>query len=369
MAIQVGFLTTLGVNVGDEFIREGIRHVLDRCGVPYAPFYVNKHDRGTLARPVEDEVTETGNKFWASDLFIQAGAPVYWHLGRHTSVTSEWHGWFWESLAFCPTPPGPAPVFVNLGAGTTQAWGEGVESFLQDEACARFARQAAQRSLLTTVRDPLASHLLGRLGIEHQVLPCPAFLAGGRHAKGGPIRGLIGVNLMPLASHYDLTGDFDRARWRKTAQLLVRDLRRDSSLVFICHNRDEVEFCGAFREPGERIFWSATWRDYLDAYAQCEAVVANRVHGAVCAAGFGVPSIIIGNDTRAQIGDLLGIRRFHAATMDPAEAASAMRALRQQWTAESVRLLAAREESACKYQKLLQGIVERAAVGAREIPA
>ena len=44
MGIKIGFLTTLGVNVGDEFIREGIRHVLDQCGVPYAPFYVNKRE-------------------------------------------------------------------------------------------------------------------------------------------------------------------------------------------------------------------------------------------------------------------------------------------------------------------------------------
>lgn len=369
MGIKIGFLTTLGVNVGDEFIREGIRHVLDQCGVPYAPLYVNKHDATTLSRSVEDEVDEVRHKFWESDLFIQSGAPVYWHLGPHTSLTCEWYHWFWEGLVFCENPPGPAPLFVNLGAGTTQPWGVGVEAFVGDSACVAFARKVAERSLLTTVRDPSAAELLTTLGVPHHVLPCPAFLAGARHPSGEPISGLIGVNLMPLASHHDLEGNFNRARWADSITALLHQLRRQSAVLFICHNGEEVTFARQFRFSGERIFESRNWRDYFDAYAHCEIVVANRVHGAVCAAGLGIPAVIVGNDTRAEIGDLIGLPRFHAVDLDLAAVTDTVARLRERKKDETSRLLRLREQSVRQYRDLLQPIVQRAAARQRNTTA
>ena len=363
MGIKIGFLTTLGVNVGDEFIREGIRHVLDQCGVPYAPFYVNKHDATTLSRPVEDEVCEARNKFWETDLFIQAGAPVYWRLGPHTSLTSEWYRWFWEELVFCQKPPGPQPVFVNLGAGATQPWGVGPEAFLEDTDCIEFARKAAERSVLTTVRDPCAMRVLAALGISAHVLPCPALLAAGRHPAGGPVKDLIGVNLMPLASHHDLSGNFDRARWRDTATAILGRLRAGSAVLFICHNEEELTFARQFSRPGERVFWSSEWRDYFDVYAHCEIVVANRVHGAVCAAGYGVPAIIIGNDTRAEIGDVIGLPRFHAVHLAVEAVVDMVQDLRKRRAEETARLLRLREETVQQYRDLLQPIIQRIASG------
>ncbi len=74
--LKIGFMTTLGVNVGDEFIREGIRAVLDRIGVPYEPLYVNKHDPHSLIHPHEEESLIVRDKYWDCDIFMQAGAPV-----------------------------------------------------------------------------------------------------------------------------------------------------------------------------------------------------------------------------------------------------------------------------------------------------
>ncbi len=72
-------MTTVGKNVGDDFIREGIRSILDDAIGAYEPYYVNKHDLTTLGRPLMDEIGVVSDKFEAADLLVQAGAPVFWH--------------------------------------------------------------------------------------------------------------------------------------------------------------------------------------------------------------------------------------------------------------------------------------------------
>ncbi len=235
--LKIGFMTTLGVNVGDEFIREGIRAVLDGFDVPYTPLYVNKHEAASLHRPVEDEAMLVADKYWDADLFIQAGAPVYWRLlgGKSRSVNSQWHSWLWQERILA-SGKRRGPVFVNLGAGSCQAWGEGSARFLEDPECRQFALDAARRAALTTVRDDVAAEILARLGVPHRAVPCPAFLAACRHRLNRPAPGLIGINLMPLSAHYDLAGNFDRNRWSRCCADLCGLLRRLGRLVFICHD-------------------------------------------------------------------------------------------------------------------------------------
>jgi hypothetical protein len=116
---RVSFLTTLGTNVGDDFIREGIRAVLDRVLPGYRPLFINKHDAASISSRREGEPIRSRDKYRESDLFIQSGAPVYWHLkqGAHRSVDAEWHPWLWRDRVLGER--GPHPIFLNLGAGST----------------------------------------------------------------------------------------------------------------------------------------------------------------------------------------------------------------------------------------------------------
>lgn len=356
MPLNIGFLTSLGVNVGDEFIREGIRAMLDALDLSYRPFYVHKLDEASLAEPREDEPFRVSDKYWDCDLFIQAGAPVYWHLldGNSTSLTSAWHKWMWEDRILDRTYDGP--TFLNLGAGTCQPWNDDGAAFLADAACVDFARRASARAALTTVRDPLASHILGTLRLPHELLPCPAFLAAARHRIAGGDTGIIGVNLMPLGGHYQLDRCFDAGTWLLRCMAIVTRLRSFGRLLFVAHDAAEAAFMSQFAGPAERVFLAASWRDYLDVYGACRAVVANRVHGAVCAAGFGTPAIIIGNDSRAAIGDPIGIPRFKAGD----EVESVFRALETllgDARREADRLLSLRMATLVRYGELLRPIV------------
>lgn len=314
MHLNISFLTSLRVNIGDEFIREGIRAGLDQSDIPYSPFYIDKVDARSLHEPREEETIRLDDKYWDADVVIQAGAPVYWSFekGRISSLNSEWYEWFWQQLVFAP---GKAhPVFLNLGAGSCQPWGDNGDEFLQDPNCVRYARRVAERSALTTVRDPVAADMLGRLGVPHQPEICPAFFAASRrvpraYSEDGP----IGVNLMPVGGHYDYGASEAQQEWGRAAFRLVGFLRElGRPLVFIAHDKREADFMNLFAAGAERVILGESWRPYLDAYADCALVVANRVHGAVCAAGCGVPSLIVGNDTRTRIGDYVGLPSFRA---------------------------------------------------------
>lgn len=362
MSLNIGLFTSLRVNIGDEFIREGIRAILDAVGVSYHPLYVNKVDQASLFHPEEDEVVVVADKYWDSDLFIQAGAPVYWNLlnGRSSSLNCEWYQWAWQER-FLNEKRDDHPWFMNIGAGSCQPWGRNGGEFIQSEECVRFAKKVAERSLLTTVRDPVAAEILNALSIPHRELPCPAFLAAERHLPARPHGDVIGVNFMPLGSHFDLTADFNEEKWLAFCVQTVNRLRRTGNIVFVCHDLKEREFISSFASRNDVVFYSPSWRDYLDIYSACDVVLANRVHGAVCAAGFGVPSIILGNDTRAQIGDYIGLSRHQSGKVEVSTIITEIKTLRENRNDASERLIQKRTATLEQYVNIIRPIMtERA---------
>lgn len=352
--MKVSFLTSIGVNVGDEFIREGIRAVLDATGIPYNPFYINKHAKESLHYPLEDETEFLDDKYWDADIFIQCGSPVYWHLlnGKSTTANSDWFDWLWLKRVF-NVERIDHPNFLNLGAGSCQPWDDDGSDFVSDEACADFARTAGVRSSITTVRDPLASAILRSLHVDHHELPCPAFLAAARHQPPRRHGDHVAINLMALGGHYNLNPSFDRSSWLKECLSLIIDLRKWFRVCFVAHDEEELQFLKCLALGDENIFFSKCWRAYLDFYSQCAAVVANRVHGAVSAAGFGVPGIIIGNDSRAKIGEYIHIPIMQADDFDSEHVLELVSRLVEDRSLENERLTNLRDKVLQEYVALL----------------
>jgi 2-polyprenyl-3-methyl-5-hydroxy-6-metoxy-1,4-benzoquinol methylase len=351
---KIAFMTSLGVNVGDEFIREGICSFLDEIFETWDPFYVNKVDLLSLHQSLEDEATVLEDKFRDADIIIQAGAPVYWKIGENSSYTVEWAEELWQKRIF---QLGPEKPIFNIAAGACQPYPDFAKTFLSDPACIQFAKDVRSACRWISVRDPLASQILYALGLEHDVLPCTAFYASRRSKFLGSYGQVIGINLMPFAGHYKLKEDIDEGAWRATIEAFLSPLRKHHTLFFIAHDPYEKEFMKSFLAPGEVIFHSLHWRDYLPVYAKCSAIMASRVHGAVCAAGFGRPAVIVGNDTRLLIGDYIGIPSLYVSKAKAEEVVDLMeRGIAMQHT-ERDRLLTLREESANRYRNaILEGL-------------
>ena len=344
---KIGFMTTLGVNVGDEFIREGICSFFDEIFETYQPFYVNKHDLDTLARTCEDECFVLQDKFRDADIIVQAGAPVYWNLGESTCCNVSWAKELWEKRIF---RLGKGKPILNIGAGSCQPYPGSAGDVADDPKCAAFVRQVDRACLWTSVRDPLAFKILDRLGLKRKALPCPAFHAARRYRlDSGTYGNVLAVNLMPLGGHFRLKEEVSEELWAKVLEKMLPQLRKYHHLFFVAHTPEEKGFMERWRSGSEVIFWSPRWRDYLPVYARCIGTVANRVHGAVCAAGFGRPSVIVGNDTRLQIGEFIGIPSRYVATVSGEEIVDLIETGLENSSSERERLLELREESAGKY--------------------
>jgi hypothetical protein len=356
---RVSFMTSLRVNVGDEFIREGVRAALDLSLGTYSPFYVDKVDKDSLHSVREDEVERVGDKYDEADIFIQTGAPVYWHLneGASTSLNSEWYQWLWEEKIF--RRDGSHPQFINLGAGSCQSWDDHGVSFLRDSACVEFAKRAADRAMVTTVRDPVAKHICQELKISAEGLPCPAFLAAARHQPERYSAGKVLVNLMPVGGHYRIDPRLNEDRWLRTCAELLAALRSQYQILLVAHDRIELEFLEQLSRNNERVFFSENWRDYLDVYSVGWITIANRVHGAVASAGFGVPSVIIGNDSRARIGDYIGIPVYRSATVSAREIVAKVIEFEDERASERERLISLRQTTLLSYRDLLMRAFER----------
>ena len=348
---KISFMTTLGVNVGDEFIREGICSFLDDIFDYWEPFYVNKHDILSLHQPIKGEVRLLKDKFLDADIIIQAGAPVYWKIGNSTSYNVEWAYELWEKRIF---QLGPQKPIFNIAAGACQPYPDFAKTFISDPICVEFAKKAHSACRWTSVRDPLASQILYALGLDHEALPCTAFHASRRTKSLNENSKFLGINLMPFAGHYKLKENIDEKAWMVTIRTFLPEVRKRHPILFIAHDQIEKEFIQQFLDPGEVIFYSSRWYDYLQVYQQCKAVIANRVHGALCAAGFGKPAIIIGNDSRLLIGDYIDIPALYVNEINADRLVELVEKSIHFSEQEKDRLLTLREETAKRYCEAIQ---------------
>jgi hypothetical protein len=193
--------------------------------------------------------------------------------------------------------------------------------------------------------------------VPHELIACPAFLAAARQPAGAGHDGVIGVNLMRKGGHFAIDPELSAAQWAAACRQLVGGLRKRAPLRFVCHDGAEAEWARKLAAPGEEVVLSPSWQAYLDVYRRCAVVVANRVHGAVGAAGFGVPSIIIGNDSRAQIGEAIRLPVYRAATVKPTEVIVRVERFLEHHAREQRRLLALREAVIARYAQRLGPIV------------
>lgn len=353
--VKIGLLTTVGRGVGDDLIREGTLAILDRILPGHDPLLVDKWAQASLGTRLPQDGAAAADKYWESDLFVIAGAPVYWHLsrGRHRSVDAEWHRWAFADRMLAAGDAAHPPL-LNLGAGSGQPWGDDGSSFVEDAACAAFARDLGWRASVTTVRDRVAATVLSRLEVAHRVLPCPSFLAPARSgARVAAPDGPIGVSLSHLGGEFALDATLSEEQWRRECVSLLAGLRRLGRVVMIAHSAGEARFLEGLAAPGERVECPGDPAAFADLYARCGVLISNHVEAALCAAGCGVPAMILGNDTRALSGEPIGIPVRRSATMEAAATVAEVAALIAGHRAERDRLLALRDATLASYVELV----------------
>jgi len=372
--LRVGLITTLNTNIGDDFIREGICLVLRDVLRGHEPDWVavNKHypfsvyprwhpinvpqflprGRYRASRLLAKAFHRIGlSRFDDCDFLIQCGTPVVWH----GCSQCDWAEPLWLHVVGRLARRN-MPV-INLGAGADYAW-ERRSACMDDGADAAFARHMLSFCELTTVRDPVAQTFFRSLGVECELIPCPALLPGRQFLDGTDHKGFVAVNYMEKGGHGDFGQSIDRHQWRNTILEVVRRLRRRHRVVLVCHNAEERELARAVAPDVSHFLPRDVW-EYLAVMSWAKVGLCNRMHAAVALAGMGIPSVAVGVDSRMLMVGVLGLPYVYVKEATAQRLESLLHTLLHRRAAERERLLRLRDQAYQRYRELLEAFIER----------
>lgn len=331
MSTRATIITTLKHNVGDDFVREGILHLLRQVRGDVACHFIHKHipltsrreiswfyslgvskflDRlrpglGLRASCLIDRlpVVRSLDKVHDCDLLVQSGAPAYWINAHNTCDNTEWWKPLIERRWNARVSQG---LFFNIAVGTCQHYHSDGREFAAAKAVLDYIRLFHQKCAITTVRDHLSANVLKLAGIDTTPLPCTSIFAVdelGIDAKPGEY---VALNYMRGGGHYEFGQKIDLDRWENTFVEFVTRLSRKENCVLVCHDQKELALAKRIL-PAIPIKYSKHHRDYLEFYSRAKYGILNRVHGAFAMGSMGKPAVVIGADSRARMAGMIGL--------------------------------------------------------------
>lgn len=336
IAMKVTFITTLNHNVGDDFVRHGILHLLEHKLGPFTTANIHKHIPLTARPEAEwfyhqgisrllDKMPRGKGLFWSRlldalplnpktdkvltcNLLVQSGAPVIWPR----AYISEWYGPLIERRYKRIKNRVP---FVNIGAGSCCSYYSDGEEILADRTTVSFIKELHEACALTTVRDSLSKRILNRLDLDAPIIPCPSiFAADSLRCCPQPPEYVV-LNYMPNGGHFTFSQDIAEDKWQQTFVALYKALASRTSVLIVCHNDREYSHT-ALLLPAAMRFLGHSAEEYLRVYSRARCYIGNRVHGAYAVASFGRPALVIGSDSRAHMMSEIGLSSIYVNNAD-----------------------------------------------------
>ncbi len=365
-AVKIGLITTLGTNIGDDFIRSGVCQVLKEVYRDERLEFVsvNKHNPYTVypvwhpvqlrkiaehlpdfrlrtKKTIETLLPRIGlSRFDECDLVVQCGAPVFWP----DCSKNEWAGPIWHEVIGRLHEKIPV---LNIAAGACYSW-ERQPDHPGSPEDTEYIKTILGYCRLTTVRDRLARDICKSVGMEVPLVPCSAFLAaGGRQAKLEE-SGYIMINYMTGGGHYDWEQGIDAGLWESAIRKIVVDLGKRHKLAFLCHDEKEYSLAHGL-DSSIAVFFPKSPAEYFDCISLAKFGICNRMHASVGMAGMGIPSIAVCTDTRLLMVAELGLPVHYVKDVDAAileyESERALKSLKT----EKERLLTLQESTRSMY--------------------
>lgn len=214
---------------------------------------------------------------------------------------------------------------------------------------------ASYRRLLSiagrsTVRDRLAQKLWRQMGRTAPLIPCGAVAVGRVLEKEAQPAGdpYVVVNFQERGANTDWGQGVDTRRWADTVVDVARRLSRRHRVVVLCHN--EIELALARRVlPEYPAHLPTSLSEYGQLITGAGAALVNRLHAAVPLAGVGVPSVLVGTDTRLWAADEFGLPTRYVKHVDAAGLEETVEDLLSRRVSERERLLQVREDTIRAY--------------------
>lgn len=322
----ITFITTVDHNVGDDFVREGIKYLLRQVfkGKELSFQNIHKHSPITVRHGFEffknikiskfsfpsknlDALLPlriTKDKILEADIVIQSGAPVYWchkDFGSHCA-DNEWY----DPLIRRRFKENHDAILLNIAAGSCQGYNSDGSEFQECIKDIEYIREFYDTADLTTVRDNLAKKILDSLNFNPSLIPCPSIYAIDEYGLKPSEGQYLVINYMQIGGHYTFGKKIESAKWNKVLKEFYEYVKNKEDILFVCHNKNEVENAKKIDNTA-RTFFSNNFLDYMKIYNKAKYGIMNRIHGAFIMASYGAPSFVIGNDSRAKMTEEIGL--------------------------------------------------------------
>jgi hypothetical protein len=308
--MRASIITTVGHNVGDDFVREGILYLLAAVRHFDHFEFIHKHSPVSVVYGLEGVRSLRASKFvepltrvWPrdrvreADVLLQSGAPVFWcHPGGPHCANNEW---FAPLIRKRFLPERRGRKFLNLAGGSCQRYHSDGGELDACPKCRAYIREFFDACDLTTVRDKLARSMLNRAGRDASVLTCTSIFARDRLGLKPAQGDYIVLNFMERGGHYTFGQAIDATLWRSEFKEFARVAKKMGRVVVACHTRHEENLAKELVPHLERFIVPNDHVEFMKFYARAKFGVVNRVHAGFMMASLGKPAAVIGNDSRA----------------------------------------------------------------------
>jgi hypothetical protein len=332
--MKVSIITTVDHNVGDDFVREGIKFLIKQYYKDDDIHFQNIHKHSPITARYGFERIRF-NKFRVSnlidmiiplswghdrvmeaDVVIQSGAPVYWCNDTIHCYNNEWYDPLITNryLRNKSRAKNKNVKLLNLAAGTCQKYHSLGNEFC--DRCYSYMKNFYRVSDVTTVRDALAKDIFSKIGIDVPILPCTSIFAVDEHKLKSEGDDYVVLNYMNGGAHYTFGQNIDIQKWEDVFKKFYYYLKKNENVIISCHNQKEVDDALLIDPDAEIFYKKDDYLAYMKFYRKAKFGIMNRVHGAFLMASYGKPSIVIGNDTRAKMVQELGLNCFFVNDVD-----------------------------------------------------
>lgn len=310
--MKLSIITTVKHNIGDDFVREGIIHLIKEITSvskvelihkhsPVTSFYGFENLRYLRASRVVEPVLRlfnVGNRIINADVLVQSGAPVYWcHPGGPHCADNEW---FNPLIRKRFLKDQRDRKFLNIAGGSCQRYHSVGEEINGCPKCKSYIAEFFDACDLTLLRDELAKKMLNLSGRDAEVLPCTSIFARDHFRITPKSEGYIAVNFMENGGHYTFCQSIDADKWRKNFAMIVEKLKPHATRVIAaCHTAAEEKLIQQVVPGTETYIVPDDHVAFMNFYAGARFGIVNRVHAGFMMASFGKPAAVIGNDSRA----------------------------------------------------------------------
>lgn len=321
--MKAAIITTVRHNVGDDFVREGIVHLLRELFPALHVSVIHKHSPITAIKWLRWIRSERVSRYTypvllkggvsdaikKADIVIQSGAPVYWcHHGGPHCADNEWYGPLIRNN-FDADRRGRR--FMNVAGGSCQRFHSTGDELDSCPKCAAYIREFYDACNLTTLRDELARTMLRKAGRNADVLACTSIFARDTYNIESRSGDYIVLNFMEYGGHYTFGQNINRDAWRSEFVKLAGAARKMGRVVIACHTKEEERLAQILVPEVERFIVPDEHVEFMKFYSGAKFGVVNRVHAGFMMASFGKPVAVIGNDSRALMINNLGLNAYY----------------------------------------------------------